>query len=178
MKTHLLCITGYDQYQTKIRILNAKKNGQMAGVLMGNAFLNVVSCIYSCLHGPKNYSYECMCDSKTWSWADSIDSLALQHLNSVQSTYTQVTLVFHLNFLHWQLMPCDLPLPQYLCPKNVTEDCLYLNIFTPLNADVRKQDLGNLCCNHGYVHATITIDKGFNFVRKTQNIICSKIHLF
>lgn len=33
-----------------------------------------------------------------------------------------------------QLEPCDLPLPQVTCPKRVSEDCLYLNIFTPRNA--------------------------------------------
>ena len=49
MQSYSLCITGYDQYplrgEREIRILNAKKkkNGQMAGVLMGsNAFLNVM----------------------------------------------------------------------------------------------------------------------------------------
>lgn len=36
-----------------------------------------------------------------------------------------------------QVMPCELPLPQYLCPKKVSEDCLYLNVFTPRNATVR-----------------------------------------
>lgn len=31
-----------------------------------------------------------------------------------------------------QTLPCVLPLPQFLCPKKVSEDCLFLNIFTPL----------------------------------------------
>ena len=47
MQSYSLCITGYDHLrgEREIRILNAKKkkNGQMAGVLMGsNAFLNVM----------------------------------------------------------------------------------------------------------------------------------------
>jgi len=32
---------------------------------------------------------------------------------------------------------CDLPLSQYGCPKKLSEDCLYLNIFMPLNATVK-----------------------------------------
>lgn len=33
-----------------------------------------------------------------------------------------------------QTMPCKLPLSQILCPKKVSEDCLFLNVFTPLTA--------------------------------------------
>lgn len=33
-----------------------------------------------------------------------------------------------------QVMPCDLPLSQFICPLRISEDCLYLNIFTPRNA--------------------------------------------
>jgi carboxylesterase type B len=33
-----------------------------------------------------------------------------------------------------QSIPCNLPLPELTCPKRVTEDCLYLNVFTPLSA--------------------------------------------
>ena len=35
-----------------------------------------------------------------------------------------------------QLVPCDLPIPQFTCPQAISEDCLYLNIFTPLGANV------------------------------------------
>ena len=31
-------------------------------------------------------------------------------------------------------MPCGLPIPAILCPKTVSEDCLFLNVFTPLTA--------------------------------------------
>jgi acetylcholinesterase/cholinesterase len=33
-----------------------------------------------------------------------------------------------------QSLPCDLPFPSLLCPKTVTEDCLFLNLFSPLSA--------------------------------------------
>ena len=35
-----------------------------------------------------------------------------------------------------QSIPCVLPLPELICPKRVSEDCLYLNVFSPLNAQV------------------------------------------
>ncbi len=36
---------------------------------------------------------------------------------------------------------CLLPLSQYSCPTKFSEDCLYLNIFTPLNTTVIQQTL-------------------------------------
>ena len=35
-----------------------------------------------------------------------------------------------------QSLPCKLPLPTLLCPQRVSEDCLFLNVFTPLTAQV------------------------------------------